>query len=389
MKQQIGQEIDHLREELTAMSDQIFDWAEIGGEEVKSSALLTDYLKKEGFLIEYGCGMDTAFRATYENLTGGPVIGILVEYDALEGIGHACGHHMQGPAGIGAAVAIKRCIRDIPYKLVVYGTPAEETVGGKILMLEQGYMKELDIALMSHGSPTTGVDEKCMALENFLVTFYGKKSHAAISPEEGRSALDAILLSFHAIEMLREHVKEDTRMHYTVRDAGGPANVVPGMAVAEYTLRSYNTAYLNDVVERFYDILKGAALMTSTTYEVKRDLPFKSKVVCQKINDLLMKNAAFVGAPQLAPPRVKTGSTDFGNVLYEVPGSCIRIAFVDKDASAHSEEYLLAGKTDKAHDAVCYAAKIMADTIADVLVKPELLTEIKEEFNKEKEQMLG
>ena len=366
------------------MSDRIYDLSEISGQEYESCKLLCDCLKKEGFSVEKGCGLETAFRATWENGTGGPTIGILVEYDALEGIGHACGHHMQGPAGIGAALAIRDCITDIPYRLIVYGTPAEETLGGKIVMLDQGYMKELDLALMSHGSPNTGVDEKCMALENFVVTFHGIKSHAAIAPEKGRSALDAALLSFHAIEMLREHVKEDTRLHYTIRNAGGPPNVVPDITVAEYTLRSYSTAYLDEIVERFLDILKGAALMTSTTYDIQRDLPFKSKVVCTKINDLLMKNAAFEQAPAIAPPREKTGSTDFGNVLYEIPGSCIRVAFVENGAPAHSEAYLKAGKTQAAHEAVVYAAKIMADTICDVLQNPELLAEIREEFVREK-----
>lgn len=385
-KQIIGESIEKRRIELVNMADQIFDLAEMSGEEYQSSEILCKYLKQEGFQIEKGIGLPTAFRATWENLSGGPAIGILVEYDALEGIGHACGHHMQGPAGIGAAIAIKECLSDIPYKLVVYGTPAEETLGGKIIMLEKGYMKELDLALMSHGSPTTSVDEKCMALENFVVTFHGVKSHAAISPDQGRSALDAALLSFHAIEMLREHVKDDTRMHYTIRNAGGPPNVVPDLTVAEYTLRSYSTDYLNEVVERFQNILKGAALMTGTTYEVQRDLPFKSKIVCHKVNDLLMENAAYENAPSIAPPRLKTGSTDFGNVLYEVPGSCIRIAFTEKGAEPHSEAYLKAGKSDAAHNAVIYAAKIMADTIADVLEKPELLKKIKEEFQSAKER---
>lgn len=219
-----------------------------------------------------------------------------------------------------------------------------------------------------------------------MVTFHGVKSHAAISPEEGRSALDAALLSFHAIEMLREHVKDDTRMHYTIRNAGGPPNVVPDLTVAEYTLRSYSTKYLDEVVERFYNILKGAALMTGTTYEVQRDLPFKSKVVCHKVNDLLMANAAYENAPSIAPPRERTGSTDFGNVLYEVPGSCIRIAFTDKDAQPHSEAYLKAGKSDAAHNAIVYAAKIMADSICDVLVNPELLAQIKQEFEVAREK---
>ena len=389
LKKLLGEVIEMHRAELCKMADLIYDFAEKSAEEYKSMELLTDYLQNEGFTVERGIALDTAFRATWDNCRAAvddegkntaPVLGILVEYDALEDIGHACGHHMQGPAGIGAAIAIKEAMKDYPFKLVIYGTPAEETLGGKIVMLDAGYMKELDLALMSHGSPNTSVDEKCMALENFVVTFHGVKSHAAISPDEGRSALDAALLSFHAIEMLREHVKDDTRMHYTIRNAGGPPNVVPDLTVAEYTLRSYSTSYLNTVVERFYNILKGAALMTDTTYDIQRDLPFKSKIVCHSVNDVLMKNAAYEKAPSIAAPRKKTGSTDFGNVLYEIPGSCIRIAFTKPDAQPHSQEYLEAGKTDKAHDAICYAAKIMADTFCDVITTPGLLTQIKEEF---------
>lgn len=389
LKKLLGEVIEMHRAELCKMADLIYDFAEKSAEEYKSMELLTGYLQNEGFTVERGIALDTAFRATWDNCRAAvddeekntaPVLGILVEYDALEDIGHACGHHMQGPAGIGAAIAIKDVMKDYPFKLVIYGTPAEETLGGKIVMLDAGYMKELDLALMSHGSPNTSVDEKCMALENFVVTFHGVKSHAAISPDEGRSALDAALLSFHAIEMLREHVKDDTRMHYTIRNAGGPPNVVPDLTVAEYTLRSYSTSYLNTVVERFYNILKGAALMTDTTYDIQRDLPFKSKIVCHSVNDLLMKNAAYEKAPSIAAPRKKTGSTDFGNVLYEIPGSCIRIAFTKPDAQPHSQEYLEAGKTDKAHDAICYAAKIMADTFCDVITTPGLLTQIKEEF---------
>lgn len=176
LKKLLGEVIEMHRAELCKMADLIYDFAEKSAEEYKSMELLTDYLQNEGFTVERGIALDTAFRATWDNCRAAvddegkntaPVLGILVEYDALEDIGHACGHHMQGPAGIGAAIAIKDVMKDYPFKLVIYGTPAEETLGGKIVMFDAGYMKELDLALMSHGSPNTSVDEKCMALENF------------------------------------------------------------------------------------------------------------------------------------------------------------------------------------------------------------------------------
>ena len=258
---------------------------------------------------------------------------------------------------IGAALCIRQLAGDRPYKIVIYGTPAEESLGGKIIMQENGCFQDIDIALMMHAAPDTCVDIKTMALENFRVTFHGREAHAAMNPEKGRSALDAILLSFHAIEMLREHVLEDTRMHYTVLDAGGPANVVPGKATAEYTLRSYNTSYLAQVVERFKKIIEGAALMTETTYTMERDPAYSAKIPCLKLNELIMDNARAFEAPHLAPPREKTGSTDFGNVMYELPGSCIRMAFVPSGTPAHSQAYLDAGKSDDAHRAVRLTAR--------------------------------
>lgn len=383
MKEKLYKWIDEKSEILFNIADRIYDYAEPSLKEKKSSRLLIDWLSKEGFEVKWPiAGLDTAFRATYSQGNGGPRIGILVEYDALDGIGHACSHQLQGATGIGAALAIKNIFKEESYTLVVYGTPAEEAEGGKIIMQNRGCFKDIDIALMSHGSPTTGTDKKCMALENFRVHFKGKSSHAAIAPEEGRSAFDAALLSFQAIEFMREHVKEDTRMHYTVLNAGGPTNVVPGESCAEYTLRSYNTDYLNTIVERFMNIIKGACLMTGTTYTIERDLPFKSKIPSDVLDNILMENAKAVNAPCIRPPREKTGSTDFGNVMYELPGSCIRVAFVKEGTAAHSQEYLDAGKSKEAHEAIIYGAKILSGACADIIRKPELLEKIKEDFKK-------
>lgn len=391
-KEHIKHALEAYLPELTAMADQIYDLAEPGMEEFQSSKLLADYLQNHGFTVEMGiAGLPTAFRAVYEQGEGGPSFGFLAEYDALKDIGHACGHHMQGPSVIGATLALKDICKEQSYKIVVYGTPAEETIGGKIIMQEKGCFQDIDIALMMHAAPTTCVDLRCMALECFYVNFHGVESHAAMSPDKGKSAFDAALLSFQGIEFLREHVKEDSRMHYTVLDAGGPSNIVPGRTRAEYTLRSYSTDYLeNVIVPRFYDIIKGACLMTGTTYDIERSYPFKAKIPCITLNDLIMENAGQFDAPQITGPREKTGSTDFGNVMYDVPGCCIRTAFVPEGTSAHSKEYLDAGKTDKAHAALRSGSEILAGTCVDILENPELLQKIKEEFQerKKKEQLM-
>ena len=391
-KEHIKHALEAYLPELTAMADQIYDLAEPGMEEFQSSKLLADYLQNHGFTVEMGiAGLPTAFRSVYEQGEGGPSFGFLAEYDALKDIGHACGHHMQGPSVIGAALALKDICKEQSYKIVVYGTPAEETIGGKIIMQEKGCFQDIDIALMMHAAPTTCVDLRCMALECFYVNFHGVESHAAMSPDKGKSAFDAALLSFQGIEFLREHVKEDSRMHYTVLDAGGPSNIVPGRTRAEYTLRSYSTDYLeNVIVPRFYDIIKGACLMTGTTYDIERSYPFKAKIPCITLNDLIMENAGQFDAPQITGPREKTGSTDFGNVMYDVPGCCIRTAFVPEGTSAHSKEYLDAGKTDKAHAALRSGSEILAGTCVDILENPELLQKIKEEFQerKKKEQLM-
>jgi len=387
MKNKLFRLIENEREKLIEMADYIFDNPEIAFKEYKASNLLADYLRREGFEVQLGLGsLDTAFKGVYKNGEGGPNIGLLCEYDALP-MGHGCAHHMQGPAVVGAAKAIKELNKDKPYTLTVYGTPAEEGGGGKIIMLREGFLKELDVALMMHGGSATQVDVKSLAASSIKVIFYGTSSHAALKPEAGRSALDALLLTFQGVEFLREHVLEDTRMHYTVLDAGGPCNVVPKKAIGSFSLRSYNSAYLKTVVDRFEKIVKGASLMTETTYEIIREKDLDSKVPVHKLNEVIMENAKLINAPCIKPPREKTGSTDFGNVMYLIPGACIRVAFVDENVSSHSQEYLNEGKTDRGHEAIINASKILAATVYDLLHSPNLLNEIKEEFNETKKKM--
>lgn len=387
MKEQLFGAVEAQRDNLTAMADKIFDHPEYEGEEVMASGLLTDYLKDNDFEVEMGVGgFKTAFRAVYEHGTGGPVIGILCEYDALKGLGHGCGHHMQGPSCLGAAIALKNAGLKEPFKLVVYGTPAEETLGSKCEMIKNGCFKELDVAFMMHGAPNTCTDVKCLAQNSYTVTFKGKRAHAALAPDKGKSAFDALLVAFNGVEFLREHVPDDVRMHYTVEELPGPANVVPAKAVGDFSIRSFSKTTLEQVSERFLDIVKGAALIAGVAYEVEKGTTFFSKIPVLLLNDLLMDNAKLAGAPQLAPPREKTGSTDFGNVMYEIPGSCIRVAFVPDGTASHSQEYVDAGKSDAAHNCIIYGAKAIAGASYDLIATKGLMDKVKAEFAESKKK---
>lgn len=386
MKEKLFVAVDDLEKELTYMGDYIFDNPEYDGKEIKASELLTKFLEDNGFQVERGiAGLPTAFRAIYTQGNGQVKIGFLCEYDALEGLGHGCAHHMQGPACVGAAVALKEVLKTGDYTIVVYGTPAEETFGGKLNMLKAGFFKDIDVALMMHGAPDTCTDIKCLAQSAFTVTFHGKRAHAALMPEKGRSAFDALLLSFQGIEFLREHVRDDVRMHYTIKEVPGPENVVPAKSVGKYSLRSFSREYLNEVVERFENIIKGAALMSGVTYEIEETSSLDNKIPVLRLNDLLIENAKLIGVPGITPPREKTGSTDFGNVMHELPGSCIRVKFVPTGTSSHSQEFVNAGKTKEAHEAIIYGAKTLAGTAYDLITNSEILKEVKEEYIRNRE----
>lgn len=388
MHQDISRFIDLNKEKYINMADFIFDNPELGNREFKAVELITKDLKEMGFNVEMPiANLETAFRATYKVGEGGPNIGLLCEYDALEKLGHACSHHLQAPTILLSAKAIVENLKDKNYTLTVYGTPAEETTHGKLRMIDEDYFKELDVALMMHGSPDTTCDIKSLALTNLEVIFHGKSAHAALRPEEGRSAFDAMLLTFNAIEFLREHVREDVKMHYTILETPGPANVVPDRSKGKLSLRSYSREYLNNVEERVEKIIKGASLMADVDYEIIWGDKLNNKIPAIKLNDLLMEKANLVKAPRIAPPREKTGSSDFSNVMYEVPGSCIRIAFVPHGTMSHSQTFLDYGKSNEAHDAIVKSAEILTLSVIDLVFDENKLKAIKEEFTENKKTL--
>ena len=375
--------IDAKLPDLTGMADDIFDHPELGPHEEYASSRLCQYLENHGFTVERGIGgLKTAFRAVWKNGKGGPNLGLLCEYDALPGLGHGCGHHMQGPAILGAACALQQAADDRPFTITVYGTPGEENISGKYIMIQNGiHFEDLDVALMMHGGPATQTDIKCLACADVKLAFHGKAAHAALKPEAGRSSLDATMLAFHALECLREHVPSDVKIHYNILDAGGTkANVVPSYTCTDLYVRADTVGTVKTVLKRVENIVRGAELMTDTRADFEVSKILDNKIPNLTLNLILMKHARALGAPNCQEPRERTGSTDFANVMHRVPGSCIRVAFVPDGTSSHSQEFIAAGKSGKAHEAVRFGAKILADTCVELIYHPEEVSAMKEEF---------
>lgn len=382
MKNTVFSKAEELAPELYELSDYIWDHPELGYQEYEACWVLTQRLAASGFQVETGVGgLDTAFRAVYQNGEGGPSIGFLAEYDALPGLGHGCAHHMQGPALILCAEAVKATIHDQPYRLVVYGTPAEEVAPAKQQMWDNGCFRDIDIALMVHGDADTATDESSLASMNYVVTFHGTPAHPGLFPELGRSAFGALQLAFHGMDLMRAHVTDDAPLHYSCMDGGTPSNGIPVTATGKFFLRCRNSfSYLQELKECFLKIIEGAALMTGTTYEIVESVVWPNKIPALVLNKSIMDNARQVECPDIDPPRKHTGTTDFACVMQHIPGSCLRIKIADGPISSHSLQFAAVGKTEGAHNGILKSAQALAGTCYDLIYDPTLLTDIQADY---------
>ena len=373
--------VEELADELFAIGCDIFDHPECGREEVYASDLLTKYLESKGFAVERGIAdLPTSFRATWERGSGGPSIGIMMEYDALRNMGHACGHHLQGPNGIAAAMALREAYPG-DFKLVLYGTPDEENAGGKIDMVKAGYFRDVDVAFGTHTGQGTSASYKNMALAPTRVTFHGTPAHAAGAPWKGRSAMDAMMLCFHALEIMREHVKDGCRIHYTIREGTGPSNIVHETANVHITLRSHDKLYLEqDMVPRMHEIVKGACRMTGTTADINPLPVYWNHVPVMGLRNLVLDCAEELGAPKLSrEPKMSGGSTDIANVSWVTPTTNVTVYY--SDHNGHTVPYMNDGKSEQAKKSLISAAQIVGLSALKLLENPELLKAIRDEHS--------
>jgi len=422
--------VDAHGDEIKAINQAIWNFAEVGLQEHKSAALIVEKLKAAGFRVETEvAGMPTAFVGEYGS--GAPVIGILAEYDALPGLsqkaapyrepveegaaGHACGHSGLGAAACGGAVAIKEVMEKhgLQGTIRLYGTPAEETGIGKVYMQLAGAFDDLDVCLHWHPATKNEVhwSNSSKAIVSIKFTFRGTAAHASVSPESGISALDAVELMNVGVQYLREHVKEDARIHHVITDGGGQPNVVPARAEVWYYVRADRHEDAERYVERVREIAQGAAMMTRTKLDVRVDTDNHELIENQPLAQLCLKNLELVGPTKfteeekafarrcqepliaefgrqfpvaleetirpLTPGGQARGSTDVGDISWHVPTGGFRTVCFPAESPGHSWQNVASIGSSIGEKGSIYAAKVFAVTAIDLFEDPGLVAAAK------------
>lgn len=387
LKQAVCTRVDHVADELIAASDHLFHHPEIGYEEFESVALLRETLEKHGIGSQAGvAGLPTAFQAGLDGRAARPRIAILGEYDALPEVGHGCGHNIIGTSAVGATIALKDVIPNLPGSAVLFGTPCEESTaqgaGGKVPMVEQGLFDEVDAAIMMHpGRQNLMSISGSLAGRGFDMEFLGKSAHAAAAPHKGINALDAVIQTFNSVNALRQHLKPDVRIHGIITYGGGAVNVVPAHATCRFRVRSASDSYRDEVVEKVLRAAEAAAQATGATFKYNEYAnPYDVFVPNHSLNGVFRANLEALGVPMDDEPREEgKGSTDFGSVSQRMPASCASLAIAGPEVQGHSVEFAEATTTEVGHQALLNAAKAMAMTVIDLIVEPGLLEAAKEE----------
>ncbi len=388
-QEKIVSSIEAASQQVLDVSRQVHDHPELGNQEFFASGLLVQTLKSHGFEVETGfAGLETAFCARKGTLGSKPVVAFLAEYDALPEIGHACGHNIICTSAISAGIGLGSVIDQLQGQVWVIGTPAEETVGAKVLMADRGYFSGVDTALMIHPHTGNYYTTHALALTALKIEFFGKSSHAAAAPWDGINALDAMLLTFNNINALRQQLKPDVRIHGVISKGGAAPNIIPEYTEGHFYVRAQQRVYLNEVIKKFYACVEAAAQATGCRMEISKyeedfDEMVNNHALAERVRDYLVE-ALDSGPFEYAPDHF--GSIDMGNVSHVVPGIHVLIDIANgQQMSPHTRAFCDAAATDYAGQAMLRAGKALALTGYDVIAHPDFLQQARREF----EQYLG
>ncbi len=381
LKQRVQAEVDRLTPDLLATSRFLHANPELAYEEHKAAERLTAILEQRGFAVTRGAaGLSTAFLAWAGS--GGPRLAFLAEYDALPGLGHACGHNLIGTASLGAALAVKAILDKTPGEALVVGCPAEEKGGGKVSLVESGVFAGTDAAMLVHPSNRTETVKLALGMRELTVEFFGKASHAAASPEQGINALDAVVLGYTGVSALRQQMRSDARTHGIITHGGQAPNIIPDYAAARFYVRALDLAYMNALFQRVVACFEATAQATGCRVKItpagKEYHPYKPVYA---LAELFQRNLESLGeAVDQGPVDRELGSTDVGNVSQVVPTIQPMIQISPREVTCHMAAFAEAAISDAGHRGMLLAAKAMAMTAVDLLAEPGTLARVSAEF---------
>jgi amidohydrolase len=368
--------VDSCSDDLIALSHQISADPELAYNEHRASARCADLLEKHGFAVERGAyGQPTSFAARLGD--GDTHIVVCAEYDALPGVGHACGHNIIAASGVGAGLALAPLVAETNMRLTVLGTHAEEAGGGKVELIDAGAFDDAHAALMMHPTPYDDYGPHALAIEEWQVVYTGKASHASSNPELGLNALDGVVAGYNNISMLRQAFRKWQQVHGVIVDGGSAANVVPERAEASYFLRAVDMDDLEDLRQRVRACLEGAATATGTTVEISvTGYLFESLKPNADLVSIFSEACQAIGREFAADPAGDElgGSTDFGNVSQRVPGLHADMAVYCYPAVNHQHEFAAACVSPDGDRTMLEGAKALALTALAVAADPKRIT---------------
>lgn len=380
-KEIMMQKIESNIEAYMELVQTMYNNPEIGNEEFETMKLLVDYLDKVGFKTTSGYVVPTGFLGEYDTGKEGPTIAVMCEYDALPEVGHGCGHNLIAGIGVATGEAVKEIIDQFGGKLLVVGTPAEENFGGKVSMSEAGVFDEVDVALMVHPGSKNGVGGRSTALNPIKFEFFGTNAHAC-KPQQGASALDAAVMSYLQINLLRQFVNQNTFIHGVIKDGGEAANVIPAYASLEYYFRAPTMSYAKEVTEKAIQAVDAICKANNVTYKTSTyECPYEDTVINYKLADILTEKYTELGVENIYPvEEIAGGSTDVGAVSYRCPTIQGNIKICGKEVSGHTVEMAQATISKDGEKGLIKASQGLALTILELLENPTLLAEVKQEF---------
>ena len=373
--------VDAAEAELKELSDIIHSHPETRFEERQACTKLCEFLRERGFAVETPvAGLETAFTAVHGNGQG-PHIAFLAEYDALPELGHACGHNLIAAGSVGAALALKSLMPPLAGTVSVIGTPGEEGGGGKVIMAREGVFEGVDVALITHPSGTTMLRRTSLAVDRIILEFRGKPAHAAGSPHKGVNALDAFTLMTTGISFMRQQMREDARVHWSLDDSSRVVNIIPEFARVTISARAADGEYLREVVEKVRRCAEGAALMTGAELDFNVRTGYQAIKRNAALEDMMEANYALLGIEMEPPPEHGgLGSTDMGDVSQLIPSLHPSLGFPTTDPVGHTHEFAEASGGREGVGLFLNAARSMAMTAVDLMNDPAALERAREAF---------